>query len=176
MSEHIKEKWELLYYAQVMAMLGHVKNGGREVCGVTPETAGHIMDVLYQYSYIDPYDYGDGSKLTSDTTVRVSLFPRELMHVNTLWGYMCAGGLDGFTPPFDLDNEYAKAMVQKTEDYIKTQNEKRDACLQAIRDYVAECEANGVKIVKKCLAERTGLGYDYVREVWQLFDRERSGG
>lgn len=176
MSEHIKEKWGLLYYAQVMAMLDHVRNGGREICGVTPEVAGRTMDAVSKYSYIDLHDYGDGSKLTFDTTVRVSLFSHELMHVNTLWGFMSAGGLFGFTPPFDLDNEYARAMVRKTEDYIKAQDEKLAACLQAIREYVAECEASGTKPVKKRLADRTGFGYDYVRAVWQLFDRERNGG
>lgn len=138
--------------------------------------AAHIMDALARYSYVDVYKYGDGSNVDLTTPVCVTAFSRELTSINTLWGFMLAGGLHGFVLLFDLDNEYAKGMIQKTEDYIKAQNEKMAVCLQAIRDYVAECEANGSKVVKKRLAERLGLGYDYVREVWQLFDKERAGG
>lgn len=176
MSDQIKEKWELLYYAQVMAMLDFVKSGGKELCGVTPEQAGRIMAVLAKYSYMDAHEYGDGPDLAPETTVRVSVFAHEMTDISTLWGFMLAGGLPGFTPPFDLNNEYARTMVQKTEDYIKAQEEKQAACLQAIRDYVSECEAAGSKPVKKRVAEQTGFSYDYVRGVWQLFDEERRGG
>lgn len=176
MSDAIKEKWQLLYYVQVMAMLDHVKSGGREVCMVSSDDAGHIMDALSKYSHIDLYDCGDVSKVVPETTVRVSVFSYELRHINTLWGFMIAGGMPGFIPPFDLDNEYAKDIIQKTEDYIKVQAEKQNACLQAIRDYVTECAAAGKKPVKKYVAEQTGFSYDYVRSVWVLFERERKGG
>lgn len=175
MSEHIKRKWQLLYYAQVMAMLDHVKNGGKEICGVTPKEAGHLMNVLFKYGYIDLYDYDSDSKLSPETIVRVNLFADELTDIDTLWGFMLANGLESFVPPFDLDNEYVRAMVQKAEDYVKAQNEKRDACLQAIRDYVAECESAGRKPVKKRVAERTGLNYSFVCDIWQVFDQERNG-
>lgn len=174
MSDHIKEKWELLYYAQVMAMLDYVKNGGKDVCGITPGAADHIMHALAKYSHIDLYDCPDASKAVPETTVRVNGFAHELMDINMLWGFVMAGAMPGFTPPSDLDNEYAKAMIQKTEEYVKAQEEKQAACMQAIRDYVAECEAAGTRPVKKRIAERTGFSYDYVQGVWKAFDRERN--
>lgn len=157
-----------------MAMLRYVQGCDHDIVGISPATAGLVADALLKYSYIDLYECGDGSRLKFETTVRVSAFAREISVVDMLWGAMLAGALPGFEPPFDLDNAYVAEIKQKAEDYIAGQKEKHDTCLTAIRTYVAECKLAGVKPVKKRVAEQTGYSYDFVREVWQDFDKAQT--
>lgn len=172
MSDRIKQKWELLYWSQVMAMLDYAVNINPISCGVLQQSVMHAKQMLTKYSYIY---YGDFTpELSPNTPVRVVLSADAVETIGILWGRMMAGDTLGLALPDSLDNKYVDVIRTAAEAYIAAQAAKRtsdhDECLAAIREYVSDCKSRGVRIVKKRVADRTRFSYDYVLSVWRGFE------
>lgn len=171
MSDKIKQKWELLYWSQVMAMLDYAVNTNSVFCGVLQQSVMHAKQMLTKYSYIYHGDFTP--EFSPNTPVRVVLSADAVETISILWGRMMAGGMPGLALPDSLDNKYVDAIRTAAEAYIAAQATKRtrdhDECLADIREYVSDCKSRGVKIIKKRVADRTRFSYEYVLSVWREF-------
>lgn len=170
MSDKIKQKWGLLYWSQVMAMLDYAV-GNPALCDISEQDIVHAKQMLTKYSYIYHGDFAP--ELSPNTPVRVVLSADAVETIGVLWGRMMAGNMPELVLPDSLDNKYVDAIRTAAEAYIAARAAKRtrdhDDCLVAIREYVSDCKSRGVKIIKKRVADRTRFSYDHVLSVWREF-------
>lgn len=167
----LQENWDKDYYNTIMSILAYIMSSDKysdEDEFVNSRAAAEAFDDIETHAFVHTNDFDN-----SDFSVRISATDDVMHTVDRYFGYTMAGG---FYPDFKMKNvseSYSNDVLERSKTgvalYLAKKEKRENNILARIKDYIAECEKNGVKPVKKHLVTEE---YDYntILEVWRKYE------
>lgn len=157
-----KQKWDMGYYNFIMQIVAHALKSNITFPSHIEYGLDKVIKNVPKYVTLHCDDLDD---VDNDTILHVRLTDEEQETVVFITGFYFACGFGTWSPD-DNVHIYSDAVIEKTRVWQKAKTDKENKIKEEIKDYIAECERNNIRIVKSHFARENKYSYDLVLRLW----------